>query len=145
MCRQKAVDKAGALRGVLQTRFKSAAAVSLQWIMFGTARQETRPQAGQLAGFDRCTGFLSKQMKCIGNVQWLQERTVFRPGHVHQCTFKYGSPFVLFRFLCMPHQAWDAEAIINCDLICLQGIFVHMHWLLRPAASQRCTFTQLIC
>lgn len=78
----------GALKQLLRDRFRYNAAVSMQWILFGSAKQQQHPAEGQLAGFNRCTGQLSKQMKCMGNSYWLQDKIVFRPTHVHQCTLK---------------------------------------------------------
>ena len=60
----------------------------MQWVLFGAAGNKDRPAAGQLAGFNRCTGVLSKQMKCLGSAFWLHETRTFRPTHVHQCTFR---------------------------------------------------------
>ena len=93
--RQNAVTERGALRKVLRRSFRFTAAVSLQWVLFGSSGHRQRPAEGQLGGFRRCTGVLSKQMKCLGNAFWLRAPDTFRPTHVHQCTFRDGGVAVL--------------------------------------------------
>lgn len=85
----------GALKQLLRERYRYNSAISMQWILFGSAKHQERPAQGQLAGFDRCTGQLSKQMKCLGNTYWLHGDSIFRPTHVHQCTLKCVSPILL--------------------------------------------------
>lgn len=84
-----------ALKKVLRRSFRYTAAVSLQWVLFGSGGHRERPQEGQVGGFQRCTGLLSKQMKCLGNSYWFHYKATFRPMHVHQCSFRFGAVAVL--------------------------------------------------
>jgi hypothetical protein len=94
-CRKKSVTERGALKALLRRSFRYTAAVSMQWVLFGSAGHKERPKEGQLAGFNRCTGVLSKQMKCLGNSYWFHQKATFRPTHVHQCNFRFGGVSVL--------------------------------------------------
>jgi hypothetical protein len=67
----------------------------MQWVLFGSAGHKSRPTEGQLKGFDRCTGVLAKQMKCLGSSFWFHPHATFRPMHVHQCSFRFGAVAVL--------------------------------------------------
>lgn len=88
--RQKAVTEKNALKKMLQqSEFRYVSSVSLQWVLFGSGGHKEMPQDGQLKGFDRCTGVLSKQMKCLGSTFWFHHLATFRPMHVHQCNFRY--------------------------------------------------------
>eukprot|EP00892_Ulva_mutabilis_P003770 jgi/Ulvmu1/1765/UM118_0004.1 len=93
--KQKAVVERDALKEVLRASFRYTSAVSMQWVLFGSSGHKDPPKEGQLAGFDRCTGVLSNQMKCLGNTFWLYNNLTFRPLHVHQCTLRYGAAAVL--------------------------------------------------
>lgn len=79
------------MKAVLAHRFRYNAAVSLQWVLFGSNEHVTRPEGGQLRGYSRCTGVLSREMKCIANAYWLTPDQAFDTGpgrtdnHVHQC------------------------------------------------------------
>lgn len=87
-CRQKSVVERNALKEMLRRSFRYTSAVSMQWVLFGSGGHKDPPEEGQLAGFQRCTGVLSKQMKCLGNTFWLYRNLTFRPLHVHQCTLR---------------------------------------------------------
>eukprot|EP00892_Ulva_mutabilis_P003507 jgi/Ulvmu1/1528/UM011_0258.1 len=93
--KQQAVVERGALKEMLRAGFRYTSAVSMQWVLFGSGGHKDPPKEGQLAGFQRCTGVLSKQMKCLGNAFWLYKNMTFRPTHVHQCTLRYGAAAVL--------------------------------------------------
>eukprot|EP00892_Ulva_mutabilis_P002009 jgi/Ulvmu1/11809/UM080_0020.1 len=80
----------GALKRLLRDRFRYNAAVSLQWVLFGSSGHKDPPPLGQLEGFQRCTGTLSKQMKCLGNTYWFNHIKTFVPEAVHQCSFRVG-------------------------------------------------------
>lgn len=95
VCRKRSVIERNALKNLLRRSFRYTAAVSMQWVLFGSAGHKQRPAEGQLAGFNRCTGVLSKQMKCLGNSYWFHENRTFRPTHVHQCNFRSGAVAVL--------------------------------------------------
>lgn len=81
-----------ALKEMLRASFRYTSAVSMQWVLFGSGGHKDPPKEGQLAGFQRCTGILSKQMKCLGNAFWLYKDMTFRPTHVHQCTLRCALP-----------------------------------------------------
>ena len=87
-CRGQADTQANSLRRLLRDRFRYNAAVSLQWVLFGSSGYKDPPPLGQLDGFRRCTGVLSKQMKCIGNTYWFNHVNTFIPEAVHQCSFR---------------------------------------------------------
>lgn len=87
-CRGVADSEQGALKRVLRDRFRYNAAVSLQWVLFGSSGHKEPPPNGQLDGFRKCTGDLSKQMKCIGNTYWLNHIRTFAKDMVHQCSFR---------------------------------------------------------
>jgi Glycosyltransferase family 92 len=87
-CRNQAITEKDSLKTVLHNSFRYTAAVSMQWVLFGSAMHKEMPEEGQLAGFNRCTGLLSKQMKCLGNTYWFHHQATFRPTHVHQCNFR---------------------------------------------------------
>lgn len=87
-CRGKAVAEQGALKAVLRRSFRYTAAVSLQWVLFGSGGHKERPPGGQLRGFQRCTGVLSKQMKCLGSSFWLHQTAAFLPKRTQQCTLR---------------------------------------------------------
>lgn len=72
-----------------QGHFQYSAAISMQWVLFGSAGHKEMPAEGQLKGFNKCTGKLSKQMKCLGSTFWFHHHATFRPTHVHQCNFQY--------------------------------------------------------
>ena len=78
------------LKGVLHNSFRYTAALSMQWVLFGSAGHKHMPEEGQLKAFNKCTGLLSKQMKCLGNTYWFHYHSTFRPTHVHQCNFRCG-------------------------------------------------------
>ena len=91
-CRGRAVPEQGALKEVLRRSFRYTAAVSLQWVLFGSGGHRDRPAGGQLASFDRCTGTLSKQMKCLGSAYWFHKTATFRPKRTQQCTMRCAPP-----------------------------------------------------
>ena len=96
MCSQQSDPEPNSLKEVLKSRFRYTGAVSLQWVLFGSAGHIQKPVDGQLASYDRCTGMLSKQMKCIGNLYWTYPDVIFRPLHVHQCTLQCAPPLSWF-------------------------------------------------
>ena len=79
-----------ALRTALRNSFRFTASISMQWLLFGSGGHKTRPAEGQMGGFDRCNGVLSKQMKCLGNTHWLHEFDVFRAFEVRQSSCNEG-------------------------------------------------------
>ena len=89
-CSHKADTQQGALKRALRRSFRFAGSVSMQWLLFGSGGHKTRPEHGQLAGFDRCNGVLSKQMKCLGNSHFLHQDAAFRPFQVRPCSHKAG-------------------------------------------------------
>lgn len=62
----------------------------MQWVLFGSSGHKGMPAEGQMKSFNKCTGVLSKQMKCLGNSYWFHYHSTFRPTHVHQCNFRCG-------------------------------------------------------
>jgi hypothetical protein len=89
LCRQRAVTEQNSLKNMLlQSQFRYVSSVSMQWVLFGSGGHKEMPQEGQLKGFDKCTGVLSKQMKCLGSTFWFHPHATFRPTHVHQCNFR---------------------------------------------------------
>ena len=78
VCRQQAVTDRFALRTALKQSFRFAGSISMQWLLFGSGGHKERPKYGQMAGFDRCNGVLSKQMKCLGNTHYLHPAASFR-------------------------------------------------------------------
>lgn len=62
----------------------------MQWVLFGSSGHKDMPAEGQMKSFNKCTGVLSKQMKCLGNSYWFHYHSTFRPTHVHQCNFRCG-------------------------------------------------------
>eukprot|EP00892_Ulva_mutabilis_P002018 jgi/Ulvmu1/11817/UM080_0028.1 len=91
----RAVAEQGALKDVMRRHFRYTAAVSLQWVLFGTSGRRDRPPGGQLRGFQKCAASLSKQMKCLGNAYWLHKAGTFRPKRTQQCTMRIGGVAVL--------------------------------------------------
>ena len=87
-CRQKALTQQGALKRVLRRSFRYNAAVSMQWMLFGSGGHKEPPPEGQLKGFQHCTGDLTRQMKCLGSSYWFHSDATFRATHVHQCNFR---------------------------------------------------------
>jgi hypothetical protein len=87
-CSKKSVTERNALKHVLRQSFRYTAAVSMQWVLFGSGGHRDRPTEGQLKGFNKCNGILSKQMKCLGSSFWFHYHATFRPTHVHQCNFR---------------------------------------------------------
>ena len=111
--RQKAVTDRGALKAALRKSFRYTAAVSMQWVLFGSGGHKSRPAEGQLAGFNRCTGILSKQMKCLGSSYWFHPKATFRPMHVHQCNFRPGAVSVLGNS--EPLNMWRVKMVPNAE------------------------------
>eukprot|EP00892_Ulva_mutabilis_P002020 jgi/Ulvmu1/11819/UM080_0030.1 len=89
--KQQSVTRQGALKEVLRRSFRYNAAVSMQWVLFGSGGHKAPPPEGQLQGFRRCTGDLTRQMKCLGSSYWFHNVATFRPTHVHQCNFRCGA------------------------------------------------------
>jgi hypothetical protein len=60
-------------------------------VLVGSNQHKQRPEEGQLRGYTRCNGILSREMKCMGNAYWLHPEQVFKTGpgrldnHVHEC------------------------------------------------------------
>lgn len=97
MYRNRAVTEKNSLKSVLHNSFRYTAAVSMQWVLFGSAGHKDMPPEGQLKAFNKCTGLLSKQMKCLGNTYWFHYHSTFRPTHVHQCNFRYAHTYLSMR------------------------------------------------
>lgn len=93
-CRGRAVTERGALKTALRRSFRYTAAVSMQSVLFGSGGHETQPPSGQLAGFQRCTGVLSQQMKCLGNSYWFHKAATFLRKRTQQCTIRCAPPRV---------------------------------------------------
>lgn len=87
-CRGEAVTDRDALKTALRRSFRYTAAVSMQSVLFGSGGHTTRPPGGQLAGFQRCTGVLSQQMRCLGSSYWLHDAASFLPKRTQQCTLR---------------------------------------------------------
>ena len=113
LCRQKAVTERNALKSLLRKSFRYTAAVSMQWVLFGAGGHKAPPAEGQLKGFNKCTGVLSKQMKCLGNSYWFHNKATFRPMHVHQCNFRFGAVSVLGNS--EPLNMWRVKMIPSSD------------------------------
>lgn len=107
-----------ALKEMLRASFRYTSAVSMQWVLFGSGGHKDPPKEGQLAGFQRCTGVLSKQMKCLGNAFWLFKDMTFRPTHVHQCTLRCGPlPLSLSHSALLMRECMGA-VLVECSTEC---------------------------
>lgn len=98
-CRQQAVTEKGALKPLLRKQFRYNAAITLQWVLFGSAGQWEHPAEGQLKGFNTCNGVLGFQLKCMASTYWLQPQLPFLDTRVHECTLRCGSTPVQARQL----------------------------------------------
>ena len=91
----------------------------MQWVLFGSGGHKEMPVEGQLKGFNKCTGVLSKQMKCLGSSFWFNHHLTFRPTHVHQCNFRcvhccaLAAMGNMFHFLLFCFEASNAYTCAN--------------------------------
>lgn len=60
----------------------------MQWVMFGSSGLVKRPSpGGPLAHYQKCTGYLSFQTKCLANMYHAADE-MMKGDNVHRCQYK---------------------------------------------------------